>query len=69
MRLRQDGVLVYGFGRSKTPEAFKTACTRFIEVDSLTETDVVTTILSLADNRLSEKKLAQWVRDRMEPSK
>ena len=34
-----------------------------------TETDVVTTILSLADNRLSEKKLAQWVRDRMEPSK
>ncbi|WEK46983.1 MAG: NYN domain-containing protein [Candidatus Andeanibacterium colombiense] len=38
MRLRQDGVLVYGFGRSKTPEAFKTACTRFIEVDSLTET-------------------------------
>ncbi|MBO9604061.1 MAG: NYN domain-containing protein [Novosphingobium sp.] len=40
MRLRQDGVLVYGFGRSKTPEAFKTACTRFIEVDSLTETAV-----------------------------
>ena len=34
-----------------------------------TETDVVTTILSLADNKLSEKKLAQWVRDRIEPSK
>ena len=40
LQLRQDGVLVYGFGRSKTPEAFKTACTRFIEVDSLTETAV-----------------------------
>ncbi len=34
-----------------------------------TETDVVTTILGLADNKLSEKKLAQWVRDRIEPSK
>jgi len=33
-----------------------------------TETDVVTTILGLADNKLSEKKLAQWVRDRIEPS-
>jgi hypothetical protein len=37
MRLRQDGVLVYGFGRAKTPEAFKSACTRFIEVDALIE--------------------------------
>jgi hypothetical protein len=37
MRLRQDGVLVYGFGRTKTPEAFKSACTRFIEVDALIE--------------------------------
>ncbi len=35
MRLRQDGVLVYGFGRATTPEAFKGACTRFIEVDAL----------------------------------
>ena len=34
-----------------------------------TETDVVTTILGLADNKLSEKKLAQWVRDRIDPSK
>jgi uncharacterized LabA/DUF88 family protein len=38
MRLRQDGALVYGFGRAKTPEAFKAACTRFIEVDALVET-------------------------------
>jgi death-on-curing protein len=34
-----------------------------------TETDVVTTILGLADNKLSEKKLAQWVRDRIDPSR
>lgn len=38
MRLRQDGVLVYGFGNSKTPQAFQTACTRSIEVDKLIAT-------------------------------
>ena len=36
-RLRQDGLLVYGFGNAKTPEALKTACTRFIEVEALIE--------------------------------
>jgi hypothetical protein len=36
MRIRQDGLPVYGFGSAKTPEAFKQACTRFIDVDALT---------------------------------
>ena len=35
MRIRQDGLPVYGFGSAKTPEAFKQACTRFIDVDAL----------------------------------
>jgi death-on-curing protein len=30
-----------------------------------TEADVVTIILALADNKLSEKKLAQWIRDHL----
>ena len=34
-RLRQDGLPVYGFGQGKTPEGFKRACTRFIDVDQL----------------------------------
>ena len=35
-RLRQDGLLVYGFGSTrKTPAAFKSACTRFIDIDAL----------------------------------
>jgi hypothetical protein len=34
-RLRQDGILVYGFGSAKTPDAFKSACTRFIDIDQL----------------------------------
>jgi hypothetical protein len=35
MRIRQDGLPVYGFGGAKTPEAFKQACTRFIDVAAL----------------------------------
>ncbi|RVQ69089.1 NYN domain-containing protein [Croceicoccus ponticola] len=34
-RLRQDGLTVYGFGSAKTPDAFKAACTRFIDIDAL----------------------------------
>jgi uncharacterized LabA/DUF88 family protein len=32
MRLRQNGLPVYGFGTEKTPVSFKQACTRFIDV-------------------------------------
>ncbi|MGX7895296.1 NYN domain-containing protein [Tsuneonella sp. HG222] len=37
MRLRQAGLTVYGFGSSKAPEAFKTACSRYIDVEKLVE--------------------------------
>lgn len=39
MRIRQDGYPVYGFGSGQTPEAFKQACTRFIDVDALTKAE------------------------------
>ena len=39
MRIRQDGVPVYGFGTSRTPEGFRQACTRFIDVGALDETE------------------------------
>jgi uncharacterized protein (TIGR00288 family) len=35
MRIRQEGIPVYGFGTAKTPESFKQACTRFIDVGAL----------------------------------
>jgi uncharacterized protein (TIGR00288 family) len=35
MRIRQEGIPVYGFGTAKTPEAFKQACTRFIDTGAL----------------------------------
>ncbi|MCB2065955.1 MAG: NYN domain-containing protein [Erythrobacter sp.] len=34
-RLRQDGMIVYGFGNDKAPVAFQTACTRYIDVSAL----------------------------------
>ena len=37
MRIRQDGLPVYGFGTLRTPEAFRQACTRFIDVAALEE--------------------------------
>ena len=37
-RLRQDGLIVYGFGNENAPEAFKTACTRYIDVGKLIRT-------------------------------
>ncbi|MEQ8411911.1 MAG: NYN domain-containing protein [Erythrobacter sp.] len=39
MRIRQDGLPVYGFGGAKTPEAFREACTRFIDVNALLRAD------------------------------
>lgn len=35
MRIRQDGLPVYGFGTAKTPESFREACTRFIDVAAI----------------------------------
>src|SRR5690606_18407240 len=37
-RLRQDGLIVYGFGTDKAPRAFQTACTRYIDVNKLIST-------------------------------
>ena len=37
MRIRQDGLPVYGFGTLRTPESFRQACTRFIDVAALEE--------------------------------
>ncbi len=35
MRIRQEGLPVYGFGGAKTPDGFRQACSRFIDVQAL----------------------------------
>lgn len=51
MRIRQDGLPVYGFGNAKTPEAFKQACSRFIDVGALlNEPEVVPAVTEVPIN-------------------
>ncbi len=38
MRLREEGIKVFGFGEKKTPEAFKNACHKFIFTEVLRST-------------------------------
>ena len=38
-RIREQGLPVYGFGEAKTPQAFRSACTRFIVTDILASAD------------------------------
>jgi uncharacterized protein (TIGR00288 family) len=41
IRIRQNGTPVYGFGSGRTPEAFREACTRFIDLEALPDDDEV----------------------------
>lgn len=36
-RIREEGLIVYGFGEQKTPEAFVSACDKFIYLEILTQ--------------------------------
>ncbi|MFK5880645.1 MAG: NYN domain-containing protein [Sulfurospirillum sp.] len=54
-RIRENGLVVYGFGEKKTPEAFISACDEFIFTENLRETTKPT-------NRVSDdKKLKQMI--------
>ena len=54
MRIRQEGIPVYGFGSAKTPEAFREACTRFIDVDALIKADKRDRSAEKPDSKASE---------------
>lgn len=65
MRIRQDGLPVYGFGGAKTPASFQQACTRFLDVDAikvgtaakLAKTPVDKKLIALLSEALSASKL------------
>src|SRR6187431_1705977 len=58
-RLRQDGLLVYGFGSAKAPEAFKTACTRYIDVDQLIRTEAAEDNQPAAETQQVDRELIE----------
>ncbi len=39
-RLREERLVVYGFGERRTPEAFRNACSRFIYLENIVDTAV-----------------------------
>lgn len=54
MRLREEGLLVFGFGEQKTPEPFRNACHRFVFTEVLrtaTQTDPATMPVSAAPRK------------------
>lgn len=50
MHLRARGMQVYGFGKAKTPTAFKSACTTFFYVDA-PDDGSSTTVAAVAESR------------------
>lgn len=57
-RIRESGLLVYGFGEKKTPEPFVKACDRFIYTENLeaeerTVNHLVTELVGVEENKLS----------------
>ena len=53
-RIREEGLVVYGFGEQKTPESFRNACNKFIFTEVLR--GVASPELKVAGNGMSEGK-------------
>ena len=61
-RIRENGLSAYGFGKKKTPEAFKKACDKFIYVENLI---VDSDLKNIEEEYLSEptdKKLTETLK-------
>ena len=58
-RLRQDGLIVYGFGSAKAPEPFRTACTRYIDVDQLIRTEAAEEDQPAAETQQVDRELIE----------
>lgn len=57
MRLREEGLMVFGFGEKKTPEAFRNACHKFVFTEVLRHPSVKS--VSLPSKVKIEKKSLQ----------
>ena len=67
-RIREEGVLVYGFGEKKTPKAFVSACDKFIFTEVLRfQEDVGSTVKPRTANQLKkDTKLVNLLRGALE---
>ena len=65
MRLLTEGMKVYGFGESKTPLAFRSACSRFTYLEALgaeTEADEASSVASTGASARSARKTGAEMR-------
>ena len=69
-RIRESGLLVYGFGERKTPSAFVSACDKFIYTEVLrAKTDEKQAIAKLTSSKLKQDtKLVNLLRNAVEAS-
>jgi uncharacterized LabA/DUF88 family protein len=69
-RIRESGLLVYGFGEQKTPSAFVSACDKFIYTEVLrAKTDESEAIVKKSSNELKQDtKLVSLLRNAVEAS-
>lgn len=69
-RLRESGLLVYGFGEQKTPSAFVSACDKFIYTEVLrAKTGESEAIVKISSNELrQDTKLVSLLRNAVEAS-
>ena len=69
-RIRESGLLVYGFGEKKTPNAFVSACDRFIYTEVLIskEEDAPTIKRRQANELKQDTKLVNLLRNALEAS-
>ena len=69
-RIRESGLLVYGFGERKTPSAFVSACDKFIYTEVLrAKTDESEAIVKRSSSELKQdRKLVSLLRNAVEAS-
>lgn len=69
IRIRQNGTPVYGFGSSRTPEAFREACTRFIDLEALPDDEEVAGAAKGATKPAVDEELIKLLSDAWKASK
>lgn len=71
MRIREEGLSVYGYGRETTPESFKKACHKFIETEILMPKDekaIKSNSKKVKDKRQSPKLPIKLIKRAIEES-
>ncbi|NLR74865.1 NYN domain-containing protein [Leeia aquatica] len=62
-RIREDGLMVYGFGERKTPKSFVSACDKFIYVEILSTTSEIKPGSSKKKPKSPQQKQVDPIRD------